>query len=333
MGSMIRHQICLQLYKHVESTKAEIAQNTDISFPTISKAIDAMVEAGEVRLVGLGKSSGGRRPSTYSLNAAFMTGAAVCLERDFSFYQLFDYEGQLIFQKKLPGVLEAGPELLQKQLQTIQQANSNLRVIVLGVPAPVKNGQVFHIQGYERFRDFNFQTFCEQQFGLSAKVENDMNATVSGYYDRGNYKQDFASVVYLYFGKNGPGAGIIVNGSVVRGSSSFSGEISFLPLSDVRNFEQLLTEALSTKDEQLRKRMLLESVSRFVVTFAATVNPHTIVCSNTELTAGDLIEIRKLCEEMIPADYLPELVSSDWEQDYFYGLQQLTIAKMFKEDE
>lgn len=45
-----------------------------------------------------------------------------------------------------------------------------------------------------------------------------MNAAVLGYHNNRGIK-DKQSLIYLYSGQNGPGAGIMINGDVVRGST------------------------------------------------------------------------------------------------------------------
>ncbi|GAA3413756.1 ROK family transcriptional regulator [Paenibacillus hodogayensis] len=324
---MIRQHIRATLYQEKESTKVEIAQSTGISFPTISKTIDEMQDAGEVLLVGLGISSGGRRPSTYKLSPTYMTGLAVCLEKDFSSYLVLDYEGEIIRREILPGVLQVGPELLTEQIGTFLALYPNLRVLTLGVPGAVNNGCTFHIPGYERFKNFNFKAFYEERFSLRVQVENDMNATVIGYYDHvGN--DDSLSLVYLYLGKNGPGAGIIVNGHVIRGRTFFSGEVSYVPLSGNQNFVQLLDDAFATQDINESRLRLVEAISRLVVAFTATINPHSVIFCNSELTHNDLVQIRHKSASFVPEENLPDLIVSDWQQDYFHGLHQMTVRNM-----
>lgn len=331
MGDMIRQFIRTTLYHDAESTKVELVQSTGISFPTISKALDEMNDSGEVLLTGLGISSGGRKPKTYKLNPDYMTGLAVYLEKDFSFYSVLNYEGDVITREIFPGVLQVGPELLTEQIETFLARYPSMRVLTLGIPGAVDNGRAFHIPGYERFSNFNFKTFYEERLSLRVQVENDMNATVFGYYDRtGN--DDLLSLVYLYLGKNGPGAGIIVNGHIVRGRSFFSGEVSYVPVSDTQNFGQMLEAAADIHDSNERHPVHIEAISRLVASFTATINPHTVIFCSSELTHMDLAQIRNRSASFVPEGNLPDLVVSDWEQDYSHGLHQMTIRSMLAAD-
>ncbi|KZE76117.1 hypothetical protein AV654_24715 [Paenibacillus elgii] len=327
MGEMIRRQIRAVLYRDSVSTTAELAQTTGISFPTISKTLDEMNEQGEVVLTGLGASSGGRRPKQYRLNADHMAGLAVALEKDYSCYALLNYVGEVIGREKLPGVLHDGPERLTEQIGTFVQRYPHLRALTLGVPGAVNNGRVFHIPDYEKFKNLDFKGLYEERFSLRVQVENDMNATVLGYQDRSGDDQN-RSLVYLYLGQNGPGAGIMVNGDVVRGSSFFSGEVSFLPLYDSHNFSQAVQEPPSAQDGTERREKLIDAMSRLVAVFTATLNPHTVLFCSTDMTERDLADVRKGSACYVPADNLPSLLVRDWEEDYFHGLNQLTIRTM-----
>lgn len=325
---MIRQQIRTALYHHQESTKVELAQITGISFPTISKTVEEMKEQGEILLSGIGESSGGRRPQKYELNAAHMLGLAVYLENNQSTYTLLNYVGDVIAQETEPGVLQTGPDALNDQIANYLDSYPLIRALTFGVPGAVNNGCVFHIPGYEKFNNFDFKAFYQERYSLLVHVENDMNATVLGYYDRlGNDKS--LSLVYLYFGMNGPGAGIIVNGDLVRGKTFFSGEVSFVPIYNASSFEQVVKERpVVIKESQPSDPKLIDAMSRLVAVFTATLNPDLFIFCSTDMTEHDLSEVMHQSALYVPKENLPTLIIRDWEQDYIHGLHQLTIRNM-----
>ena len=327
MGEMIRQQIRKTLYNHHESTKVELAQKTGISFPTISKAVEEMKEQGEILLTGLGESSGGRRPQKYKLNPSHMLGLAVYLEKDHSTYTLLNYIGEVIVKEPQQGVLQDGPEALNKQIAAWLERYPNIRALTFGVPGAVNNGRVFHIPDYEKFKDFDFKAFYQERYSIQVQVENDMNATVLGYHDSlGNDRS--LSLVYLYLGINGPGAGIIVNGDLVRGKTFFSGEVSFIPIYDTRNFDQAVKERSVKQEDYQNHPKLIDAMGRLVAVFVATLNPHKIIFCSTDMTEHDLSNIMIQSALYVPKENLPTLIVRDWEADYSYGLHQLTIRNM-----
>ena len=70
-------------------TKVELSNKVGISFPTISKFLDQMESNGEALLVGLDKSSGGRKAKRYRYNPDYMLGLAIFLEQKETQYTVF----------------------------------------------------------------------------------------------------------------------------------------------------------------------------------------------------------------------------------------------------
>lgn len=158
---------------------------------------------------------------------------------------------------------QAGPDALNDQIASYLESYPLIRALTFGVLGAVNNGRVFHIPDYEKFNNFDFKAFYQERYSLLVHVENDMNAAVLGYYDRlGNDKN--LSLVYLYFGMNGPGAGIIVNGDLVRGKTFFSGEVSFVPIYDTRSFDQVVKERYvrnETQQSDLKKTIFMDYIN------------------------------------------------------------------------
>ena len=109
-----------------------------------------------------------------------------------------------------------------------------------------------------------------------------MNAAVLGYHkNTGN--NDNSSLVYLYSGQNGPGAGIMINGDVVRGSTFFSGEISFVPQYDNKNFLQALRSGDEVRDSNNPEKYNIDAITRLISAFIAIINPHAFIFCNDEV--------------------------------------------------
>ncbi|QFG01157.1 ROK family protein [Psychrobacillus glaciei] len=328
MKKVILYGIRSTLLELGSATKVEISQKLGISFPTISKFITQLELDGELVLVGVDDSSGGRRPKRYAYNPEHMLGLAIFLERTDTNYTIFNCLGVVKDQGKTSSVLiEDGLKLLTKFMEEIIAKYPKISSIAIGIPGAVNNGRIFYIPGYEHFQDFDIKGYFEEHFSIPIVVENDMNAAVLGYYND-RRKNENQSLIYLYSGQNGPGAGIIVNGNVVRGSTFFSGEVSFVPQYDDRNFLQ----ALGNRDEHqkmfIRKEHEIDAISRLVATFVAIINPHTIIFCNDEVNKLILEKIIIGSSKYIPVEHLPEITMSNWEQDYLYGLQSLGLEIM-----
>ncbi|WP_115774704.1 ROK family transcriptional regulator [Oceanobacillus arenosus] len=313
------------------ATKAELSEKLDISFPTISKFLSQMEKGGEIFSVGLDESSGGRRAKRYAYNPEYMLGLAVFLEKTETNYTIFNCVGEVKEQGETPSVLvDGGVNLLTKFIEEIvAETPSKICSIAIGVPGSVDNGKIFYVPGYEDFHDLDLEGYYEDYFSIPVVVENDINAAVLGF-SHHNRMKDNQSLIYMYFGQNGPGAGLMINGDVVRGKTFFAGEVSFVPQYKEQNFGQALENRSSTKEGSVEYQ--IDSISRFVATCTAIINPHTVIFSNDEIETEMLSKVAIESSKYIPAEHLPELTVSEWKQDYLYGLQRLCLDLMIMND-
>lgn len=315
-NSAIMRGIRTVLLERGSATKAELSRSLQISFPTAGKFLDDMQTRGEAISVGYDESSGGRRARRYRYDPDYMYGLAIFLEKDETRYLLFNCLGEAIEQGEEDSVLDEDASRLTDLIGRIKLAHPKLRSVSLGVPGAVNDGTIFLIPDYEKYRNFDLKSFVQERTGLPAVVENDMNAAVLGYIARAKL-EDRSTVFYLYLGQNGPGAGIVVNGEVVRGKSFFSGEVAFVPVRDRGNFAEALKEGESVRTE---------AIGRLVASTASILNPHYFVFNQDEIGEAMLEPILERAAAYVPREHLPELAASELRGDYLAGLQSLGLG-------
>lgn len=331
MKKVILRGIRTTLLELGSATKLELSQTLEISLPTISKFLTQMEENGEIFLVGLDESSGGRRAKRYTYNPEYMLGLAIFLERTETNYTIFNCTGEVKEQGIAPSVLiEEGLNFLTECIENIMSKYPKIASIAIGVPGAVDSGRIIYIPGYEQFQNFDLKGYYEKRFSVPVIVENDMNAAVLGYQNMMGMK-DRQSLIYLYFGQNGPGAGILINGEVVRGSTSFSGEVQFVPQYNDRNFGQALENGRGLNKLTICEDYEIDAISRLIVSFVSIINPHAIIFCNDEVEKAILDKIANASSKYVPSEHLPDLKLSDWKQDYLYGLQSLGLGLMISE--
>lgn len=306
------------------ATKAELSGALNISFPTVSKFLLQMEKTGEVSLLGLDESSGGRRAQRYAYNPNYQMGLAIFLERHETNYIIFNASGDRIDDGHAGSLLGEEVPCLTKLIETIKHDYPAIQAVSIGVPGAVNNGKIFLIPGYKNYHGLDLKQYIEERLSIPVVVENDMNAAVLGYQAH-RKMQDKTSLAYIYLGQNGPGAGIIVGGEIVRGKSFFSGEISLIPPYDRQNFHQALTSEKSggSSGEEMEERT--DAIGRIVASITAILNPHAIIFGKEEVNAVMLHQIEQKSALYVPKEHLPELAASDWKQDYLYGLQRLGL--------
>ncbi|HWI63415.1 MAG TPA: ROK family protein [Symbiobacteriaceae bacterium] len=313
------------------ATKVELCETLGISFPTAAKFLTHMEQAGEVLSVGLDDSSGGRRAQRYAYNPDYRLGATLFLEKAETPYTVYNVCGEVKEQGTAAGCLQDGSETLAQQVESLLERHPRIRSLAFGVPGSVNNGRIIYIPGYEKFQGFDLKGYSEARFGLPTVVENDMNAAVLGYSDQADCRES-PTLVYLYFGQNGPGAGILVNGKVVRGATSFSGEVAFVPLYEGQNFGQAITDAAGRVTVS-HTATGLDAVSRVVATLAAVLNPTAVIFCRDEVTGALLDAIAARSAAYIPQEHLPHLTASDWKTDYLNGLKRLGLNLLISADD
>ncbi len=326
LKKVILHGIRTALLAEGSATKVELSQKLGISFPTISKFLTQMEKDGELLLVGLDHSSGGRRAKRYTYNPEYMLGLAIFLEKTETNYTVFNCLGEVKEQGHTSSVLMDDVLSLTNHIENIILKYPKISSIAIGVPGSVNNGRIIHIPSYEHFHNFDLKGYFEERLSIPVVVENDMNAAVLGYNKKHN--QDNPSLVYLYLGQNGPGAGIMINGDVVRGSTFFSGEVSFVPQYDDKNFLQALDSGSGTETANQHEEKKIDAISRLVASFTATINPHTIIFYNDEINTSFKDKVALRSAAYVPKEHLPELTTSDWKQDYLHGLKHLGLDLM-----
>ncbi|WP_373605021.1 ROK family transcriptional regulator [Bacillus sp. AFS002410] len=328
MKKVILRGIRSTLLKIGSATKVELSQMLEISFPTISKFLAEMEKEGEVCLVGLDDSSGGRRAKRYSYNPEHMLGLVIFLERTETNFIVFNCAGEVKEKGNAPSaLLENSLDFLTATIENIMTNYPKISSMSIGVPAAVDHGKIFYIPGYEQFQNINLKEYYEEHFSIPVVVENDMNAAVLGFHNYRGIKEK-QSLVYLYSGQNGPGAGIMVNGDVVRGSTFFSGEVSFVPQYDDKNFGNALRKGKRNKTLIISEDHEIDAICRLIASFVAIINPHIFIFCNDEVDNTILDKISISSTNYIPSEHLPSLTTSDWKQDYLFGLQSLCLKLM-----
>ncbi|WP_214843008.1 ROK family protein [Exiguobacterium sp. s150] len=314
-----------QLVFHDHHTVAEISEAIGHSFPTVKKHLELMRAAGEVNEQGLTPSTGGRPATRYVFNPSAANGLCAYIEQDVIAYRRIDAIGTTLDKGRMAirhgNHLQTLFDLLASQL-----ASHSIQAVTIGVAAAVADGEIIYAPDYPTLSNVALTTLLESTFDVPVVVENDMNAAVYGY---GRSVPTYAdeTIVYVYLGKNGPGSGILLNGRLIRGKTNFTGEISFLPFYAHHTFYDRIRN--HQRGTPLTDQAC-DALARLITTFTATLNPHTIVFSDIDVTEEDIRRVRKRSERYIAATHLPDLTRGLWEEHYFQGLITFCVETLLE---
>ncbi|MBO5451365.1 MAG: ROK family protein [Lachnospiraceae bacterium] len=227
------------------ATKSRLAELTGISVVTIQSLLQILIENGEAKEDEIVQLQLGRPAVSYRFcECAELMLVIFLLEKDkkdtavFSVVNLYgevieEFEKQYslietnCFDGKIEMILSKYPGKAKK---------TAVSLIAVGFPGIEHNGQIL-FSDYEKLRNVDFAGYLEKTYQIPVILENDINASVYGYASANGYKDEIVAGIYMP-SKYPPGAGICMNGKIVKGKNGLAGEIANLPLHiDWENFD------------------------------------------------------------------------------------------------
>ncbi|MFK7694331.1 ROK family protein [Paenibacillus sp. HJGM_3] len=211
-------------------SRAQVSETTGLNKGTVSTLVNELIEAHLVYEIGLGQSSGGRKPMMLHFNKTAGYAVGIDLGVTYILTVLTDLDGHIVAEHRLPlGVQEPEPvlEQLVRQVRTlIERAPVSPYGIIgigIGVPGIVDAEGTILFAPNLHWEAFPLRERLEREFGLPVTIDNEANAGALGekQYGAGRTSDD---LVYLSVG-TGIGSGIVLGGHLFRGSHGFSGEI------------------------------------------------------------------------------------------------------------
>jgi len=251
-------------------SRAEISRRAGISKPTVSLALQSLVETGLVR-------EASREPGGPSYGAVFfepVPEAAFVLGLDLGVRFLrgavCDLAGEIRVRQDVElrgadadGALDAISSLRESLLAATELPANRIDGVVLGVPGVVDNGSgrlrltTPYIPGLE---DRAFRAEVEERLGASVTLDNDINLAAVGEQWAG-VARGVEHFAFLSIG-TGTGVGLVLGGNLHRGHNGAAGEVDWALAGVADDIDpsaagiEALTERLATE------RALPTSLSR-----------------------------------------------------------------------
>jgi len=212
--------------------RSTIARRLGVSLPTVMRIVDGLIEDGFVRLQGETEWSGGRRRPLLKFNADGYVVLGVDMGGTKKIYgAISEIGGNIIDEVEMERHGASGEkcydlltELIDALLASPGLKGRHVRGIGVGAP-----GITHHKDGIVKWayalnwKDFPLKARLSKRYKLPITVDNDVNLAALGehWFGAGQHTQN---MVLMVIGA-GIGAGIIIDGSLYRGSREASGEI------------------------------------------------------------------------------------------------------------
>lgn len=235
-------------------SRADISRQTGLSKPTVSSAVEHLIERNLVLETGRADNAQGRKATLIRFNetAYYVCGIDIGATR--IRIALSNLNGEIMDYRTYPTLSgqtdnRAGMAILDvlrshmDELLTENQLNwEQIRCIGFGIPGVVlpESGDVDRIvaplEGMEKLLSLESLSGV---FPCEVILENDVNLAALGEFRRGA-AADSNLFVFFSIG-TGTGAGIMVNGQLLRGMGGLTGELAEMLLEGGRRLEDVLS--------------------------------------------------------------------------------------------
>lgn len=221
-----------ELYHNGCKSIPELSKIIHMSTPTITRAIDELIESSFLIEEGIGTSSGGRRPNLYGLNPSARYVMGVDISKHHIRLGLFDFSNQPVVDIK---VIDEGLEVSKDFMKSLKDAVNDFitesgidKKKLMGIGIAIPGLRDLHTGiSYSYLQDEKPATIqFENIFDYPVFVENDAKVMALGEQAFG-LAQGKQNVLCLNIGSL-IGLGMILNGKLYKGNSGFSGEFGHI---------------------------------------------------------------------------------------------------------
>lgn len=307
-----------------KATKPEMSELTELSVVTVNGLIGEMVSSGEVIEGDEIPSNGGRPSKQYIYNGNYRKVIIIYgyREKNYDMFHMLIMNsfGECIDRKKAceTNVVTKSFDLW---IADAFKKHKNICAIVFGLPGAENNG-VIYANDYPGIIGDQFLSYFKEKYQVPVIYENDINATVYGFYARKN-EETTESMVGLYYPRAyAPGAGIVINGEIYKGCMNFAGEVGYIPLNPPWN-----------EVDYDNKEEIIFMLSQIAVVFSCVLAPERIVFYGDFLTEEILKELEERLTKILHGKFLPLIAfENNLVKDFEWGLVQIGLSELKRKE-
>ena len=311
------------LLKGKSLTKKEISDNTGLSLATCTVILAELIETNQVTELELAAPNGGRPARRFSINPDF--AHILCLYTDNNApvpgirSRVYDIKGTILYEEfKEAAVIAAGN--IRSVIGDILLHFPKIKMIGLGIAGITDDNDIIEVSDFTELIGVNLKGLIENEFGVKTIVENDLYFTSYGFYFLSGRIKPFSLSVSIWPEKRCAGAGSIVDGHILLGSTRFAGEISNLPYP-------------VSKEQQREMLRNNEDITMFVATYLVCnitiINPDVMYITGRSCKMLSISKLKEICSAFIPERHLPEFyLQMDISEEYMTGIFELTKEKL-----
>ena len=233
--TLYKRGILKQFYFAQSLSCADLCERLDKSLPLITKLIGELMDEGKVIETGLAPSTGGRRPSMYSLKPDIQYIVAVSMDQLVTRIALMDMQNNYVGEvEKIDLPLAKNPQSLYTLTEAIATFLGNITIDIqkiagIGIAMPgfidVKKGINY---SFLESSEGSITKYISKAVGLPVFIDNDSSLIALAELRFGAAANE-KNVMVVNMGW-GVGLGLILDGALYRGDNGFAGEFSHIPV-------------------------------------------------------------------------------------------------------
>lgn len=215
---------------HSPLSRAQLSGMTGLHKGTVSSLVNELIEEKLVYEIGLGRSSGGRKPVmlVFHKTAGYAVGIDIGVR--YILVVLTDLEGRIVGERQLDleggepaGVMKLVEDAVHSLKADAPPSPYGIIGAGVGVAGIVDDKGVVLLGPNLGWENVELKRPLEEKLGFPIEIDNEANAGALGELQYGAAREA-SNIVYLSVG-TGIGAGIIVGKQLLKGAGGFSGEI------------------------------------------------------------------------------------------------------------
>lgn len=220
------------LRKEGTCSRVQLAQTTGLKQATVTNIISDFINWNFVKEVGLLNGSKGRRSIGIAINTDTYRVIGVRLARKYYSVGLFDLTGKMHKLQRVSTSLDDQPEKIffniKKMIKTFLDDSQSYMILSIGVAIPgpfiQQEGRIGLMSEAKGWENIFIKKELEDLYHIPVILEHDANAGVytQQWHLLGASECDV--LIYVAVGQ-GIGAGIMIDGKVLKGSLGTAGEI------------------------------------------------------------------------------------------------------------
>lgn len=309
----------------ITCTKKEISAETGLSLATCSVLLSEMIEKKQVCELEFAAPKGGRPARKLSLNADYQHIMCMYMENNAPIpgirMRVFNLTGQVLYEKFLVspgGGIAAGT--VRTLVSDTLAAFPKIKNLSIGIPGYCNKQNVIEHCNFEGLVGIDLKSLIEDEFGISVIIGNDMYFTSYGFYVLSDHPKPFSLTVSLWPDSKMAGAGSVIDGKALLGSTRFAGEISNLPYGG--NYASQREMFKSQND-------MTSLMGTYLVSNIAILDPDIIYITGNATKNINHEALRNWCLNYIPENHIPEInFQTDIEEEYMRGLFEIACEQI-----